>query len=229
MNLLAVFAHPDDELWCVGTLKKHLQRGDRVMLVWTTYGEMASQYIDKSFEEVRAIRRQHGALVAEEIGCEFRFLDMGDSRMTGSREEALQLARLYSEFKPDAVITWDDFSPHPDHRMTAKIAFDALTLARIPKIINEGMTDTLEAHRKAITFYQYHTQHASFPVVHVDVTAHMDSKLKLFAFYRDFYQWNYPNEAFEAEFKRQGQESGVPYAEKFTIRRVHAPAHDFLR
>ncbi|GEM46179.1 PIG-L deacetylase family protein [Deinococcus cellulosilyticus] len=229
MNLLAVFAHPDDELWCVGTLKKHLDRGDRVMLVWTTLGEMASQYEGKTHEEVRQIRQQHGAYVAGEIGCEYRFFDMGDSRMTGSREEALQLARLYSEFRPDAVITWDDFSPHPDHRQTAKIAFDALTLTRIPKIINEGLTDTLEAHRKAIKFYQYYTQHATFPAVHVDVTQQMETKLKLFSFYRDFYKWEYSNEAFGAEFRRYGQESDVQYAEKFTVRRVHAPAHDFLR
>ena len=35
--------------------------------------------------------------------------------------------------------------------MTAKIAFDAVTLARIPKIINEGAEKTLEAHRKPVT------------------------------------------------------------------------------
>ena len=46
MNLMAVFAHPDDELGCVGTLAKHAARGDQVMLVWTTHGELASQFGD---------------------------------------------------------------------------------------------------------------------------------------------------------------------------------------
>lgn len=138
MRILAVFAHPDDELGCVGTLAKHARRGDEVMLAWTTHGELASQYVDQSDEEVRRIRREHGAWVAEKLGGESHFFDMGDSRMTGSREEALQLARLYARFRPDVVITWSDDNPHPDHRMTAKIAFDAVTLARIPKILNDG-------------------------------------------------------------------------------------------
>ncbi|WP_220095364.1 hypothetical protein, partial [Klebsiella variicola] len=43
-------------------------------------------------------------------------------------------------FRPHAVITWSDDHPNPDHRMTAKIAFDAVTLARIPKILNEAGT-----------------------------------------------------------------------------------------
>ena len=134
---MAVFAHPDDEIGCIGTLAKHAARGDEVMLVWTTLGELASQFGDASHEEVTRIRREHGAWVAGKIGAQHHFFDMGDSRMTGSRAEGLQLARLYAQFRPNAVITWSDDHPHPDHRMSAKIAYDAITLARIPKIINE--------------------------------------------------------------------------------------------
>ncbi|MFD1729956.1 PIG-L deacetylase family protein [Deinococcus malanensis] len=137
MRIMAVFAHPDDEIGCIGTLAKHAARGDEVMLVWTTLGELASQFGDQTHEEVTRVRREHGAWVAGKIGALHHFFDMGDSRMTGSRTEALQLARLYAQFRPNAVITWSDDHPHPDHRMTAKIAFDAITLARIPKIINE--------------------------------------------------------------------------------------------
>ena len=69
MNLMAVFAHPDDELGCIGTLAKHAARGDRVMLVWTTHGELASQFGDAGHEEVRRVRQEHGAWVAGQIGA----------------------------------------------------------------------------------------------------------------------------------------------------------------
>ena len=63
-SLLAVFAHPDDEIGCIGTLAKHSARGDEVMLVWTTMGELASQFGDAPHEEVTRVRREHGAWVA---------------------------------------------------------------------------------------------------------------------------------------------------------------------
>ncbi|MBS3933027.1 MAG: PIG-L family deacetylase, partial [Truepera sp.] len=146
MRLLAVFAHPDDELGCIGTLAKHARRGDAVLLAWTTHGELASQFTEDE-ASVRRIRQEHGATIAKLIGAEHHFFDMGDSMLTGSRREALQLARLYARFQPDAIITWSDDHPHPDHRMTARIAFDAVTLARIPKIINHDLSEPLAPHR----------------------------------------------------------------------------------
>ena len=230
MRLLAVFAHPDDELGCVGTLAKHARRGDEVKLVWTTHGELASQFLEESESEVRRIRQEHGAFVAERLGASFHFFDMGDSRMRGDREEALQLARLYATFQPDAILTWSDDHPHPDHRMTAKIAFDAITLARIPKIVNEGaeVEAALEPHRKGVKFYQYVSAAASYPTVHVDIGEEVALARELFAFYRDFYGWAYTPEEFLASRAANGREAGVEYAEKFQLRSAYAPARAFL-
>ncbi len=227
MRILAVFAHPDDELGCVGTLAKHARRGDEVMLAWTTHGELASQYVDQSDEEVRRIRREHGAWMAEKLGGESHFFDMGDSRMTGSREEALQLARLYARFRPDVVITWSDDNPHPDHRMTAKIAFDAITLARIPKVLNDGGGD-FEPHRERVRFLQYPTMGSPRPFMHVDIGEEIDLATELFRFYQEFYNWNFSPEQFLASKASFGRESGVKYAEKFQRRSPYAPALNYL-
>lgn len=228
MKLLAIFSHPDDELGCVGTLHKHAERGDEVKLVWTTHGELASQFLDQSEEEVRRTRREHGAWIAERIGATYEFFDMGDSRMTGSRDEALQLARLYARFAPDAVLTWDDESAHPDHRATAKTAFDAVTLARIPKIINEGQEEALTPHRKPVRFYQYYTNLSARPILHVDISEEIELAKELFGFYRDFYGWDYSVERFEGSRATYGRESGVAFAERFTVRGAFARAREFL-
>ena len=228
MRILALFAHPDDELGCVGTLKKHAERGDDVMLVWTTHGEMASQFIDESETEVRRIRQEHGTWVAQKVGGDYTFFDMGDSRMTGSRDEALQIARLYASFQPDAVITWSDDHPHPDHRMTAKIAFDAITLARIPKILNEGAPETFTAHRKPVKFFQYLSAAVNRPAVHIDISDQIDTAVELFEFYQSFYDWKYSPEQFRQAKAQLGRESGVDYAEKLQRRQTFAPAVDYL-
>ncbi len=227
MRLLAVFAHPDDELGCVGTLARHAARGDAVMLAWTTHGELASQFADTPADEVKRVRHGHGATVAEAVGAEFTFFDMGDSRMTGGRDEALALAGLYARFRPDAVITWSDDSPHPDHRRTAQIAFDAITLARIPKIVAEAGPD-LEAHRSPVKLYQYPTQGSGRPQVHVDIGDQRELVERLFRFYAEFYGWKATPDDFLAARRTAGREAGVELAERFELRRRVAPARDLL-
>ncbi|MBB5376742.1 LmbE family N-acetylglucosaminyl deacetylase [Deinococcus metalli] len=252
MRIMAVFAHPDDEIGCIGTLAKHAARGDEVMLVWTTLGELASQFGDASHEEVTRVRREHGAWVAQTIGAQYHFFDMGDSRMTGGRAEALQLARLYATFRPNAVITWSDDHPHPDHRMTAKIAFDAITLARIPKIVNEqgggqamppapdlGSAEGIEsgedvrrldALREPVRFYQYYAPASPYPEVIVDVSETIEAGAEVMGYYHDFYKWTWTKDQYREGRAAIGRMAGpgVKYAEHFTLRVSHLPARAYL-
>lgn len=225
---MAVFAHPDDELGCVGALRKHAERGDEVMLVWTTHGELASQFKGSSDAYVRGVRQEHGAWVAEQLGAAHHFFDMGDSQMTGNRAEALELARLYARFAPDAILSWSDDHAHPDHRMSAKIAFDAITLARIPKIVSEGQAAPVEPHRKPVRFFQYPSAGSSYPTVHVDVSAQLEVVRKVFGFYQAFYGWSFSPAEFEAGLAARGREVGVAHAETLQLRRRYPPALEYL-
>lgn len=244
MRIMAVSAHPDDEISCIGTLAKHAARGDEVMLVWTTLGELASQFGNATHEEVTRVRREHGAWVAGKIGAQFHFFDMGDSRMTGGRSEALQLARLYAQFKPNAVMTWSDDHPHPDHRMTARIAFDAITLARIPKIVNEADAEQMapppnlndeqassrrfEAWREPIRFYQYYAPASPYPDVFIDTTATIDTAEEVMRFYQDFYRWEWKPENYRAMRAEIGRLGGVKFAERFNLKVSHLKAREYL-
>ena len=243
MRIMAVLAHPDDEIACAATLAKHAARGDEVLLVWTTLGELASQFGDTPREEVRRVRREHGAWVAQTLGAAYHFFDMGDSRMTGSRAEALELARLYTRFRPQAIITWSDDHPHPDHRMTAKIAYDALTLARIPKIVNEPLDlappataeeptpddgGRLEPWRETVRFYQYYAPASPYPEVFVDVSSSLETGAAVMAYYQAFYKWPWTPEKYREGRAQNGQLSGVAYAERYTLRVSHLPALEYL-
>ncbi|GAJ15137.1 unnamed protein product, partial [marine sediment metagenome] len=59
-TIFACFAHPDDELGCIGTLSKHAEKGDRVVLSFTTSGEMASFFESMSFSEIKKTREEQG-------------------------------------------------------------------------------------------------------------------------------------------------------------------------
>jgi len=208
MNLMAVFAHPDDEIGASGTLALHARRGDRVLLVWMTRGELASQFGEASPEEVAGVREGHGAHVAALIGAEYRFLPFQDTLLTGGREEALALARLMAEFRPQAVITWDPLDVHPDHRATHQAVLSALKLCRIPKLVGE-------AHREPVRLYHYPRRDLMRPLVHVDVTETEEVAEAVFAFYREFYRWPFTLEDFRAQRRLRGREAGVGFAEAF--------------
>ena len=112
--------------------------------------------------------------------------------------------------------------------MTARIAFDAITLARIPKIINENSPEALEPHRKPVKFFQYISSASNQPVVHVDITAQIDLATEVFAFYQRFYGWDYTPEQYRASRSTFGREAGVAYAEKLQLRASCLPALAFL-
>ncbi len=208
MKVLAVFAHPDDEIGAAGTLALHARRGDRVMLVWMTRGELASQFGEMPEPEVAQVREEHGAHVARLLGAEYRFLPFRDALLTGGREEALALARLMAEFRPDAVITWDPLDVHPDHRATHEAVLSALKFCRIPKLVGE-------AHRAPVRLYHYPRKDLARPWVYVDTTATQEVAEAVFAFYRDFYRWPVSLEEFRARRRLLGREAGVPFAEAF--------------
>ena len=205
---MAVFAHPDDEIGAAGTLALHAQKGDRVMLVWMTRGELASQFGDTPEEEVARVREGHGAYVAGLIGAEHRFLPTQDTFPTGGREEALALARLMAEFRPDAVVTWDPMDVHPDHRATHRAVLSALKLCRIPKLVGE-------AHRKPVRLFHYPREDLARPWVYVDTTPTQEVAEAVFSFYQAFYRWPFTLEDFRARRRLLGQRAGVRFAEAF--------------
>ncbi|RDI95484.1 PIG-L family deacetylase [Meiothermus sp. QL-1] len=209
MRLLAVFAHPDDEIGACGTLAKHALRGDAVKILWLTRGELASQFGDAPPEEVARVREGHGRRVAEMVGAEGAFLDFPDCGLTGGREEALAIARVVAAWKPQVVLTWNPEDVHPDHRATYWATLSALKLCRIPKLVGA-------AHREPIRLLHYYRSDIPRPAVYVDIGEEGQAVAEqVFSFYQSFYRWNYSLEEFRAGRSRLGAEAGVRFAERF--------------
>ncbi len=223
-NIVAVFAHPDDELTAIGTLAKHSMRGDNVYLVWTSFGEKTSSFPDKDSEEVKRLRIEHTKYVAKTIGVKkIFFLGIEDTNVQANRKNGLRLAKIFAETKPDAVITWDLDNHHPDHRNTAKLVIDAITYARLPKLMNP-----LPAHRKRYPVFHHYNPNSPLPIIEIDIESTFEIKKQITKFYADVYQWKKWEEWIEITSKKFEIGLGPIYIEKFNQNIVKPKPREFL-
>lgn len=213
-TLVVGLSHPDDEVACAGTVAAQVARGDRVVLVWLTRGSMTEALGAIPASEVARLREAHGLGVADLLGCDARFLDFEDTWVEATAEAAHRVARVLAELRPDGLLTWGEQwrrgPRHPDHQATGKIFRDAITLARIAKVVAP-----LPPHRLPVPVFTFRGEHSTLPAVAVDVTPVVDTAREVAAFYRErMGGWPAPG-WLEARLAECGRRWGVPAAEEF--------------
>lgn len=212
-TILVALTHPDDEVGCAGTVAAHRAAGDRVVLLWLTRGELTEVYGQLTVEEVAERRIEQGELAAGILDAEPRFLTFPDTRVQATPDAAREVARIIAELRPDAVVTWGDAwergMRHPDHQATGVIVRDALTLARLGRVVAP-----LEPHRDPAPVFTLRGRHSTLPEAVVDVSDHLDTVLEVAAFHRGRVGW--PEEDWLLDRLRSaGRPHGFAAAERF--------------
>ncbi len=212
-TLLVGLSHPDDEVGCAGTLAAQVARGDRVVLMWLTRGSMTEALGPIAGSEVARLREEHGRAVAALLGCEARFLDFEDTWVEATPEAAHRVARVLAELRPDGLVTWGDQwrrgPRHPDHQATGKIFRDAITLARIAKVVAP-----LPPHRSPVPVFTLRGEHSALPAAAVNVTPMLERIHAVGAYYRERIGWPRPG-WLEERLGACGRRWGVAAAEEF--------------
>lgn len=131
--LLAVYAHPDDELSAGGTIAHYARQGVSTHLICATRGEVGEAPSDlKGFKTIAEMRSDELQCACNILGLDsVNFLDYRDSGMPGSPdnhhpqslvsapvdEVARKVAASIRRLKPQVVITFDPIGGyrHPDH------------------------------------------------------------------------------------------------------------------
>ncbi len=133
-DVLAVFAHPDDETFASGTFAKLSASGSRVQLVYTTSGDAGGDRTGRGLsggvlaEEREAEMR--GAAEALELATEPLFLRFPDGQVYDYWDEVLEnVQSIIAKTSPSVVITFgpDGYYGHADHVAISQItgrAFD---------------------------------------------------------------------------------------------------------
>ncbi len=214
-RVLAIFAHPDDEIGCAGTLARFAHDGAEVQLIWMTHGELASQFGEMAPEQVAQTREAHGQAVAALLGARQEFLNFPDAGLTGGREEALALARIVAAFKPEAIITWDPFDMHPDHRATYWACLSSLKLCRIPKLMGA-------AYRERVRLYHYYSGDLPRDQVYCDISETMPTLEHVYRLYHETYHWAWTVDDLRRSRLLVGARFARPYAERFQEANLNA-------
>jgi LmbE family N-acetylglucosaminyl deacetylase len=212
-TLLVGLAHPDDEVGAAGTILAQKARGDRVVVVWLTRGEMTEAFGPIPADEVAARREEQGRRAGEILGVETRFLDMPDCGLHADPASAHRVAKLLAEIEPDGLLTWGDAwgrgMRHPDHQASGKIFRDAITLARIAKVVAPAVP-----HRAYVPVFTYRGAHSVLPAVAVDVEPYVETIHALAAFYRQSIGFG-EAEWVEQRLRVAGAPFGLRYAEVY--------------
>lgn len=212
-TLLVGLAHPDDELGVAGTILAQRARGDRVVVVWLTRGQMTEAFGPLPPEEVAHRREEQGHEAGAILGAETRFMDFMDTRLEAGPHAALEVARLICEVRPTGLLTWGDAwvrgMRHPDHQAAGRIFRDAIVLARIAKAVAP-----LEPHRVEVPVFTLRDVHSHLPAVGIDVTEHRERIHELGRFYHSRVGFGDP-EWLDARLSRCGERWGCELAEEF--------------
>ena len=169
LDVLAVMAHPDDaELLCGGALAKSAAAGQRVGILDLTAGEMGSQ-------GTPGLRAREAEEAAGILGLAVRrCAGLPDSRLENDEPTRTAVVGLFRELRPRVVVTHWKVGRHRDHRVTSKLVRDACFLSALRKLEAPG-----EPFRPLkLVYATAFREDADPPSFVVDITAHMDVKLR---------------------------------------------------
>lgn len=136
LTILAIFAHPDDEIGAGSTLACYSDRGVRTVLLCATRGEVATIFCDDcaTRENLAEVRTRELECACAHIGIrELRWLDWPDGGVKDvARGPAVaELVRQIREIRPDVLLTHPEHGlyPHPDHLAIWEMAREAFSAA----------------------------------------------------------------------------------------------------
>ena len=117
MNILVIAPHPDDESFgCGGTIRLHTQRGDRVVIVFLTSGELGLKKLAKA--EAWRIREAEATRACEMLDTSaIHFLHQPDWGLGDAVSVAADALRPIAQAEqPQSIFLPHPQEWHPDHQ-----------------------------------------------------------------------------------------------------------------
>lgn len=128
VDILAIFAHPDDvELTVGGTLLKMKSLGYKTGALDVTRGEMGT----RGTAEGRAVEAEEAAKILKLDVREN--LGLPDGHVFVTDDERTKMVRVLRRLKPKVLLTHQIDDPHPDHNHIAFLVREAARLASMQK------------------------------------------------------------------------------------------------
>jgi LmbE family N-acetylglucosaminyl deacetylase len=186
--VLSIHAHPDDQEFTIaGTLAKWARAGSEIVTVCLTRGEAGSNRstpADMTRERLAKIREEEQRAACRVLGiAEVVFLDHADGVLQPTLEMRRELTRLVRRHRPDAVVCGDPtvrfygtrYMNHPDHRVAADVALDAVFPSAETRFIFSELLDEGLAPHHVSAVWLFGSERAN---TFVNIAATLDLKIR---------------------------------------------------
>jgi bacillithiol biosynthesis deacetylase BshB1 len=132
VDILAIFAHPDDvELAVGGTLLKLKHLGYKTGALDVTQGDMGTRgTVEGRAEEAADAAKILKLDVRENLG-------LPDGHVFADDESRAKLVRVLRRLKPKVIFTHQDNDPHPDHNHIVQLVRESARLASMRRYDEE--------------------------------------------------------------------------------------------
>ncbi|MFH1127390.1 MAG: PIG-L deacetylase family protein [archaeon] len=213
MNVIAIGAHPDDiEFNCAGTLVKHIERGDEVVMISVSDGATVNHKNETIRSKENATIEAKSA--AELIGAELYILGYKALDIPHNHRIVSELESIINRHKADIVYTHWHGHTNQDHW---RVSLSVLAAARcVDRVLmwEEGIP-----HSSCTSGFN--------PQVYIDITGQQDKKMQAIALHRSQME-KYRTDLLEgiiARARYRGYQIRKKYAECFELNRM---VDDFL-
>ncbi len=228
LDILVLTSHPDDaELYCSGTIAKHLAMGKKVGIVDLTRGELGTRgTVEIRQEEATRAAEILKLTVRENIG-------LADGFFKNDQQHQEQVIRVIRNYQPEIIITNAIADRHPDHARTAELVQDAAFYAglrQIKTVSADGIEQEGWRPKLILNFIQ---DTYIKPDILINITEYWPQKVaSIKAFKSQFYNPDWADEpqtyisrpefmeVAEARAREFGRAIQVRYAEGFTSKRL---------
>jgi N-acetylglucosamine malate deacetylase 1 len=168
VDILAVFAHPDDmELTVGGTLLKMKSLGYKTGAIDVTQGEMGTR-------GTVAGRAGEANEAANILKLDLREnLGLPDGHVFADDESRTKLVRVLRRLKPKVVLTHQDGDPHPDHNHIVQLVRESARLASMRKYDADFGLERTNVPIVAHNVFSRHT----LPSFIVDISEFLETKM----------------------------------------------------
>lgn len=182
LDVLAVFAHPDDmELTVGGTLLKMKSLGYKTGALDVTKGDMGT----RGTVEGRAEEAKDAARILKLDTREN--LELPDGHVWVTEETRTKLVRVLRRLKPKIILTHQDGDPHPDHNHIVQLVRESARLASMKNY--DGAFGQERANVPMVAHNIF--SHRVAPSFIVDISDFLEEKMQAIAAHKSqFYDPN---------------------------------------
>ena len=175
VDILAIFAHPDDvELTVGGTLLKMKSLGYRTGALDVTRGEMGT----RGTPETRAFEAENAAKI---LKLDLREnLGLSDGHVFVTDTERTAMVRVLRRLKPKLLLTHQIGDPHPDHDHIAQLVREAARLSSMKRYDEETGDEKIAVPMVAHNIFSRRVE----PSFVVDVSDFLEEKMDAIRAYR---------------------------------------------